>query len=292
MRAVVSRLLWTVALASPVLALSADVSAGGCVKDGDCKAGRVCQKGVCVEPTKVEAPKKACSKDKDCPGDEICTDGACTKPATPAPTATPTTGPGGSAPPPGSGPPATPPPPGSATSGAPPGAAPPSAYPPGAYPPGAYPPGAYPPGAYPPGAYPPPPGSGYPPGQPADWQYASGPVMEYRNKGLMIAGAVLLPVGFLAAMAGGIGGGITAAEGTGYLHNDHDFPWQAGIPIGIGGAFMITGIVFLSIGAPKVPAEEQPPPSPLPPNQPASTPPQVSVIPIVGPGSGGIFGTF
>lgn len=289
MRSSLRWLAGTSAFGLTVLALSADVDAGGCLKDTDCKGTRICQQGQCVEPTKVDPTKKACTKDTDCPGDEICTNKACGKAGAPPASATP---PASSAPPPGSAPSAAPPPPPPPTepSSYPPGTLPTSSPPPSSYPPagtppaGSYPPpSSYPPGAYPPGANPPvgPQGYGYPP--PPDAQGEPGGATEYRSKGLMIAGAVLLPVGFVALMAGAIGGAVSAAESStnyyGYYYDDtdDDFPAAAAAPIVLGGVAMITGIIFLSIGAPKVPVEAQP--------AAARRAPPVTITPLVGPAS-------
>jgi hypothetical protein len=102
----------------------------------------------------------------------------------------------------------------------------------------------------------------------------------------MIAGAVMLPVGFVAAMFGAVGGGISASGGI--YGSSREFPPAAAVPIALGGAVLITGIVFLAIGAPKVPAETQPAPGAEPPR----TPPQVSVAPLIGVGSAGMLLSF
>ena len=287
MRASLGWLAGTAAFGLTLLAVGADVDAAGCLKDTDCKGNRVCQQGQCIDPTKVDPTQKACTKDTDCPGDEICTNKACGKAGA---------APSSSATPPGSAPPVGPePPPTAAPSSYPPGTLPPGSAPPGTYPtasppptggyPGSYPAqppppaGGYPQGTAPAGNYPaPPPGYGYMP--PPDAQGQDGAPTEYRSKGLMIAGAVLLPVGFVALMAGAIGGAISAAESTtydyyGYNDSTGDFPPEAAAPIVLGGVAMITGIIFLSIGAPKVAVEAQPAAA-------------VTVTPLVGPTSAAI----
>jgi hypothetical protein len=49
-----------------------------CLSDTDCRAGRVCRDGTCVN-----APPAACTRDVECPGDTICENGACLSPARP-----------------------------------------------------------------------------------------------------------------------------------------------------------------------------------------------------------------
>jgi Cys-rich repeat protein len=51
-----------------------------CTSNADCKGGRICQAGRCVD---VEATR--CGKDTDCPGDQVCRAGACGAAAAPPP---------------------------------------------------------------------------------------------------------------------------------------------------------------------------------------------------------------
>jgi hypothetical protein len=101
----------------------------------------------------------------------------------------------------------------------------------------------------------------------------------------MITGAVLLPVGFVAGMAGGVA--MAVLETTQRRGLSDDQMGLVALPI-VGGTMVVTGIVFLSIGAPKVPvnADEQPSlEEPVP-------PPPVAIEPMIGPGSFGLSGTF
>jgi hypothetical protein len=197
------------------LGLVATDARAGCEKDTDCKGGRVCTAGACVEPA---APK--CQSDKDCSGELVCNEGEC-----------------GARQPQAQQPPAAAPPP--AASGPSP---PPAAY-------------------------------GYGP-PPAGWPQGLPPRQEHRSTGLMIAGAVLLPIGFLAAIAGGpVAAGITAA-------NDDPYPLPALSCLVPGSVFTVMGIVFLAVGAPEVPVV---------PEQGKSA---IYLEPIVGPTSAGMRVTF
>src|SRR4051794_8022804 len=46
-----------------------------CTGDTDCKHGRVCKSGACID-----SPNAGCSRDRDCPGDAICSGGECLDP--------------------------------------------------------------------------------------------------------------------------------------------------------------------------------------------------------------------
>jgi len=86
---------WTgIAVLVGVLTVAGSASAQ-CKDDRDCRAGRVCKKGRCVEA--------ACTKDVDCPNSGVCEEGVC-KAAAPPPAAppvvTPTPPPAASPPPP------------------------------------------------------------------------------------------------------------------------------------------------------------------------------------------------
>jgi hypothetical protein len=65
--------LW-LALFLSQLAIATPAVAGGCEKDADCKADRICQNAVCVAPPTTAA----CGTDKDCPGDLVCEASVCT----------------------------------------------------------------------------------------------------------------------------------------------------------------------------------------------------------------------
>jgi hypothetical protein len=52
---------------------------GACTTNAECKGGRECQGGECVDPV------ASCGADVDCPGDQICTQGVCADPASPKP---------------------------------------------------------------------------------------------------------------------------------------------------------------------------------------------------------------
>lgn len=54
---------------------------GACTMNDECKGGRVCQAGECVDAV------ASCGADVDCPGDEICSQGVCTDPASSKPVA-------------------------------------------------------------------------------------------------------------------------------------------------------------------------------------------------------------
>ena len=64
------------------------LAAGGCTSNLDCKGGRVCVSGDCVDPP------KPCGKDVDCPGDWVCTDHHCGPANVPGSAAPPQTAPG------------------------------------------------------------------------------------------------------------------------------------------------------------------------------------------------------
>lgn len=235
-----------------VMVQAADVRAGGCGKDTDCKGDRVCQSGACVSAGAAPAPTAAptadpaapstagCQTDADCPSTHQCMSGACV-----------------------SGEPAAAPaaPPAAATASAPPsqGAAG-----------GAYPPPNY--GTGTPGY-----GSGTPAYGPAP------PVQEYerRSTGLMVAGIVLTGLGGLGTIGGAIGTAVTATEDrttydyyTSSYSDDSGDPHPAAVGVLVGGGvFLITGIIFLIVGAPKVPVE----------NAEAA-----KVEPLLGPGFGGM----
>jgi hypothetical protein len=116
-----------------------------------------------------------------------------------------------------------------------------------------------------------------PPAYPAGSQPLP-PAREHRSAGLMIAGAVMLPLGFLATIAGGpVGGGIAAANGQAY------YPPAIAV-LAIGMTVMTTGIVFVSIGAPEVPVETTTAPQP----------PTAAIVvePVLGPSFSGLRGMF
>jgi hypothetical protein len=187
--------------------LATDARAGACEKDTDCKGGRVCSAGECVEP---QASQK-CQSDKDCSGDLVCNNGACSvrQPVAQAPPA---------------------------------GGPPPAAY-------------------------------GYGP-PPQGWAQAAPPQTEFNNAGLVVAGAVFLPLGILCVIAGGpVAAGITAAN-----HDPYPLPALSGLISG--GVFTVMGVVFLAVGAPQVPVV------------PEQGNRAVSVEPIIGPTGGGVRVTF
>ncbi len=64
-------LAWVIWLASVGGATSAYAA---CSSNDDCKAGRQCQQGECVEPV------AHCSRDRDCEGDDVCEGGVCATP--------------------------------------------------------------------------------------------------------------------------------------------------------------------------------------------------------------------
>jgi hypothetical protein len=74
------------------------------------------------------------------------------------------------------------------------------------------------------------------------------PMTERRSKGAMIAGIVLLPLGFVAAAMGGV---ITGVDDE-CLDDPKDCAYSVPILWGFGSALMISGIVLVSVGAPKV----------------------------------------
>jgi hypothetical protein len=137
------------------------------------------------------------------------------------------------------------------------------------------------PAASPPPAYPPP--APLAPTAPSSYGYPAGsqplpPAREHRSAGLMIAGAVMLPLGFLATIAGGpVGGGIAAANGQAY------YPPAIAV-LAIGMTVMTTGIVFVSIGAPEVPVETTTAPQP----------PTAAIVvePVLSPSFSGLRGMF
>ncbi|HEX9579002.1 MAG TPA: EB domain-containing protein [Myxococcales bacterium] len=59
-------------------ALLAGAAWADCEKDSDCKAGRACVAGKCVD-------RKSCFKDADCPGDQVCETSRCVAPSGPPP---------------------------------------------------------------------------------------------------------------------------------------------------------------------------------------------------------------
>jgi hypothetical protein len=127
---------------------------------------------------------------------------------------------------------------------------------------------AAPPPAAPPGpvAAPAPPGAGGP--------FAAGDT-EPNSKGLMIAGAVLLPVGVVTASIGLFW--LAAKPERLENHPESYVPLWA-----IGTVAAATGIVFLSIGAPQVPAERAS----------ASADEPIRLEPLLGPTGGGVRVTF
>lgn len=238
---------------------AADVRAGGCQKDTDCKGDRVCQSGACVSPAAAPAPgptptaeptapsTAGCQTDADCPSTHQCMSGACV-----------------------SGEPAAPP--AAATASAPPSQGAPG----GAYPPPNY--GAGTPGY---GTGPP----GYGAGTPGYGPVPVEPQTERRSTGLMVAGIILTGLGGLGTIGGAIGTAVTATEDrTTYDYYTNSYSDDSGdphpAPVGVligGGVFLITGIIFLIVGAPKVPVE----------NAEAA-----KVEPLLGPGFGGMRWSF
>lgn len=75
---------------SACLLLSSRVALAQCAGDADCRGGRICREGSCVE-----AAAAACGKDTDCPEPMLCLEQQC---RAPAPTAPPAAGPSGTAP--------------------------------------------------------------------------------------------------------------------------------------------------------------------------------------------------
>jgi hypothetical protein len=57
-------------------ALLAGAARADCEKESDCKAGRACIAGKCVD-------RKSCFKDADCPGDQVCETSRCVAPSGP-----------------------------------------------------------------------------------------------------------------------------------------------------------------------------------------------------------------
>ena len=57
-----------------VSGFGASSAMAACATNDDCKAGRVCERGSCVEPV------TRCTKDRDCEGDDVCDGGACVPP--------------------------------------------------------------------------------------------------------------------------------------------------------------------------------------------------------------------
>ena len=45
-----------------------------CGSDSDCKGGRICHEGQCMDP---EAVPRGCANDRDCPGRDVCDSGRC-----------------------------------------------------------------------------------------------------------------------------------------------------------------------------------------------------------------------
>ena len=100
-----------------------------------------------------------------------------------------------------------------------------------------------------------------PPPPAAGWRYlpdgpapspivAPGPRTERRSRGLMIAGIVLLPVG---AVTLGLG---AAACAVGTRCPNPQLGYADAITMGVGGAMMLTGIVFTAVGASRHPVGE------------------------------------
>jgi hypothetical protein len=82
------------------------------------------------------------------------------------------------------------------------------------------------------------------------------PRWERANKGLFTAGVVFVPLGFSMATAGAIMCGIDDCPNR--ISGDKDAKAMSIISpvlMATGGALLATGIVFLIIGAPKVPIE-------------------------------------
>ena len=82
----VSRRLTALVLTASALVVMEQTARAQCVGDQDCRAGRACRGGQCVDAA-APAPPTACSKDTDCGGDAICQAGTCAaaRPPTAAP---------------------------------------------------------------------------------------------------------------------------------------------------------------------------------------------------------------
>ena len=72
----VSRRLASLVLAALALVFMEQSARAQCVGDQDCRSGRACRGGQCVDAAAL-APQTACSKDTDCGGDAICQAGTC-----------------------------------------------------------------------------------------------------------------------------------------------------------------------------------------------------------------------